>query len=323
MNDSFYNVQEIANQYSQYGEVEYNPNAGVMRLKPFVEQRTEIMVDPSVPEDMEVEDIPPHLKTTLELYFVNAEALHANKHMIRCVAPGQLQTFLGKVWKDIPYREEWRSWEDYVAEMEKIDYPFIVLPNDHFIPRSFMLVQSDKMEKFKSILREPNRQVSLEEFESKWVFLFHPDALGNPDFPIDSWRHVAESPSAYVDVVTPNGDGTVNIEFTVPPLLSLNQGRSSIVSDDLPIAMDSFIKRCNSESSVIPKSGDDRFIETMEQLRATPQELNKHYAMWKKIYERYGWKITGDEDSVNTETVEIKQDGNEEDDPFEMASVRF
>lgn len=320
---NYYNVQELADEYSKYGKMELNSAAGIARLVPFVEHRVEIIVDESVPDEMEVDDIPPHLKQTIDLYFVNAEALHPAKYMIRCSAPGKLQTYSGKVWQDIPYRNEFQSWEGYIDEMENIHYPFIVLPNKEFIPRSFLLIQNNKMELFKSILNGPNRQVLLSEFESRWVHLFHPDAIGTEAYPLDAWIHVAESHNAYVDVVTPNGDGTVNIVFTVPPIMSLNQGRSSVVKDDLPISVESLVKRCSSESNVIPRSGDGRFLETMSGMIVNPEETNKHYQMWRKIYKYYGWKITGEEDDVKEVVEEKKRNAGNEADPFKLASIKF
>ena len=83
MIDNFYKAQEIVNDYSKYGKFQLNSATGVLRMEPFVEQRIEVTIDPSVPEDMDLDEIPPHLKQTLELYFVSSEAIHPAKQMTR------------------------------------------------------------------------------------------------------------------------------------------------------------------------------------------------------------------------------------------------
>lgn len=306
MMDNFYNGNKLVEEYSSVGVVELNQMAGVARIQPFVEERVEIIIDDSIGPEVDLEDIPPHLKHTLELFFINTKAIYPTKHMIQCLSPGKLQTFTGKVWEDIPYRDEWSSWEDYIKEMDKIDYPFVVLPNQNIYPRTFRLIEANKMELFKTLLQNNNRQVTLKEFEDKWVHLFNPANENNPDYPLAAWMHVCISPNAYVDVIEVNSDRSANIVFTVPPLMSLNQGSSSVMADKKTVHIENMIMRCRSESAVIPKSGDGRLLNTFTTNQAEPQELSKHAQMWKTIYDRYGWSfITDSNNSVisNKNTV--------------------
>lgn len=301
MND-YYNGNKLVEEYSSVGLIELNKMSGVARIQPFIEERVEIIVDSSVDDSVDLADIPPHLKYTLELFFVNSKAIYPTKNMIQCVSPGKLQTYTGKVWEDIPYREEWVSWEEYVKEMDKINYPFVVLPNQNIYPRTFRLLDSNKMELFKTLLKDNNRQVTLKEFEEKWVHLFNPANANNPDFPISAWMHICTSPNAYVDVIEVNSNRSFNIVFTVPPLMSLNQGASSVMADKKTINYESTIMRCRSESAVIPNSGDMRLLETFTSNQALPKELSKHAQMWKIIYDRYGWKfITDSDNDVNSD----------------------
>lgn len=307
MMSDYYNGDKLVEEYSAVGTIEINKMSGVARIQPFIEERVEIIVDSSIDDSVPLDEIPPHLKHTLELFFINSKAIYPTKHMIQCVSPGKLQTFTGKVWEDIPYRDEWTSWEEYIKDMDKINYPFAVLPNQNIYPRTFRLLDSNKMELFKTLLKDNNRQVTIREFEEKWVHLFNPENINNPDFPISAWMHICISPNAYVDVIEINSDKTIKVIFTVPPLMSLNPGISSVMANKKTINYESTIMRCRSESAVIPNSGDTRLLETFTSNQAAPVELSKHAQMWKTIYDRYGWKfITDGDNDVNSEKNMVK-----------------
>lgn len=311
MMDNYYKGQDLVDEYSKFGSVEVNQMHGVARIVPHVEQRYEVIVDSSVPDDVELEDIPPHLKYGIDLFFVNTPAIYPVKHMLQCVSPGKLQVYTGKVWEDTAYVEEWAAWEGYVEEMPNIYYPFVVLPNQNIYPRTWRLMDNERMTLFKTLLADNNRQVTLADWEKTWMHLFNPENHSNPDYPIAAWMHICTSPNAYVDVITVNPDRTANVIFTVPPLMSLNQGLSSIMEGKKTINIESMVMRCRSESAVVPHSGDERLLRTFESNQAEPQELSKHAKMWKVIYDRYGWSfITEDGNTVNKQPIVQASNGS-------------
>lgn len=299
MMEGYYNGEKLVQEFSKFGTMQLNSQMGVARIQPHVEQRTEIIVDSSVPADVPLDEIPPHLKHTIELFFVNTAAIYPVKQMIQCVAPGKLQTYTGKVWEHIQYRDEWKAWEEYTTDMEHIQYPFVVLPSADFHPRTWRLMDQGKMELFKTLLTDNHRQITLQEFNAKWAKLFYPDNVGKEEFPISAWLHISETPSAYVDVIEIQPDRSAKIVFTVPPLMSFNQGLSSIMGDKKSITIDTMIMRCRSESAVIPNSGDERLIDTFTSNQAEPEELTNHTKMWLHIFGLYGWSFTGDGNTVN------------------------
>lgn len=304
MMEEFYDGDKLISEFSKYGEIQLNKDEGVARIVPHLEHRTEIIVDSSVHEDVEIEDIPPHLKQTIELFFVNTPAIYPEKGMIQCTSPGVLQTYTGKVWESLPYRDEWKSWEEYVNEMDHIDYPFTVLPSEYMYPRTWRLMDRDRMELFKTLLTGNNRQVTIQEFNSRWAQLFHPNNYNSPNHPISAWLAVSETPSAYVDVIEVQSDRTAKILFTVPPLMSLNEGISSIMADKKSINIESMVRQSRSESEKIPKSGNKRIMETLSSNQADPEQLSKHAQMWQHIFKLYKWDfVTEETDNVNSKPV--------------------
>lgn len=309
MMDKFYQGDKLVEEYSAYGNIEVNEMARVARIQPFIEQRMEVVVDSSVPDDMELDDIPPHLKYSFDLYFVNSPAIYPVKNMIQCVSPGQLQCYNGRAWEDIPYRQDWAEWETYIEEMEKINYPFVVLPTDDMHPRTWNLLEDSRMRLFKTLLNDNHKQVTLKEFEEKWIHLFNPEYQNNHELPIAAWLHISGTASSYVDVIEVNSDRTARVIFTVPPIMSLNQGETSIMDGKTPINIQNVVMRCRSESAVIPNSGEERFASTFNSAAGVPEELSKHAKMWKIIYDRYGWNfITETNNNVNDQTT-VKANG--------------
>ncbi len=322
MMDNFYDGDKIIEKFGKYGDIELNEHHAVARILPHIENRIEVIVDSSIPEDTPLDDIPPHLKQTIELYFVNIPAIYPEKGMIQCVSPGVLETFTGKVWEKMPYREEWAAWEQYVAEMQHIEYPFTVLPSEQMYPRTWRLMDRDKMELFKTLLTGNNRQVTIQELNARWAQLFHPDNYNSPDHPIAAWLAVSETPSAYVDVVEMQADRTAKILFTVPPLMSLNEGMSSIMAEKKSINIESMIMRSRSESQVIPNSGDQRIVDTLGSNQAEPELISKHAEMWRHIFKLYKWSfVTEGTDSVSTNNTT----GSNADDKYddEMEDIIF
>lgn len=302
MLDRYYNGNNLLEEYSKFGELEINEIEHVARIKPFIEQRVEIIVDSSVSDDVELDDIPPHLKYTIDLFFINSPAIYPTKHLIQCSEPGQLQVYNGRAWVDMPYVDDWANWEEYVKEMDNIYYPFVVLPNVNIHPRTWGLIDNSVMRLFKTLLEDNHKQVTIKEFDEKWVHLFNPAHQNNPELPIAAWLSVSVTASSYVDVIQINADKTATILFTVPPIMSFNSGETSIMDGKTPINIQNVIMRSRSESAIVPKSGNTRIYNTFAEATAESTELSKHAKMWKIIYDRYGWDFTGDGNNVNNQT---------------------
>lgn len=310
--EQYYKIDEIIAKYSKVGSVMINAE-GVVMVEPFVEHQIEIMVDPSVPADMELDDIPPHLKTTVDLYFYNVESIYPTKGMIACFGPGKLKKWLGKVWTDEPYSSEWKEWEENIAQMDKINYPFTVMPHTSVYPKTIKMIENDVMNVLSTIKNIGRRQISLQEFESMWVHLFNPNNHDPKEWPIAAWLHIAETPNSYVDVVEVNSDKTFNVLFTVPPLLSLNStcNNSSVMKEDVNINYTNMAMRASEDSNRVPESGNDRIRATLNNTLADPEHLDEHKRMWEIIGKRYGFSLFTD---VANNTVEaIKEEKHDDD----------
>lgn len=320
MIERFYNGTKLLEEYSKFGEVKISQMSNVAKIIPHVEQRVEIIVDDSVDPEMELDDIPPHLKRTIDLYFVNSPAIYPTKYLMQCVSPGQLQGYNGRAWVDIDYREDWAEYEEYIKDMEHIYYPFVVLPNMDFHPRTWSLLDEGRMRLFKTLLQDNHKQVTIKEFEEKWIHIFNPAHQDNPQLPIAAWLSVAGNASSYVDVIEITSDRQAIVLFTVPPIMSFNEGETSIMDGKTPINIQNVIMRCRSESAVIPRSGDTRFLDIFTEASTESEVLSKHMRMWKVIYERYGWSfITDGSNTVNNQTPKqaINGSGSIADDQME------
>lgn len=323
MMDRFYNGNKLVEEYSAFGEVQVNEMSRVARIIPFIEQRVEVIIDSSVGDDVAEEDIPPHLKASIDLFFINSPAIYPVKHMIQCVEPGKLQTYNGRAWVDITYRDEWEFWEELVGEMERIHYPFVVLPNCNIFPRTWNLLEESRMRIFRTLLEQNNPQVTIKEFEEKWVHLFNPAHRDNPELPIAAWLSVSGTAGSYVDVIEITSDRQAIILFTVPPLMSFNDGETSVLDGKTPINIQNLIMRCRSESAVVPMSGEQRLINTFNEASGKSESMTKHLQMWKIIYDRYGWEfITDVNNDVSNDTTKVS-DGNRPADEDKMEDIVF
>lgn len=311
-----YKLEETYAHYSKLGTVAIN-DAGILRVEPFVEHRIEVTVDPSVEPDIELDDIPPHLKQIYELYFYSLEAIYPRRDMIACFSPGVVKRFIGKTWVDHPYNEDWAEWEKYKQEMPNIHYPFIVLPHQNVIPKTIRLMEERTMKILKTLNNIGHRQITIQEFEKTWIHLFNPKNHDADEWPVMAWLHVAETPGSYVDVVQVNNDKTATVLFTVPPLMSYNIGhdgsRSSVIKDTTNVNYQNMAMRAMEESSRIPGAGNERIYGTLQSSMAEPEELEKHKQMWEAIANRYGFSLFTDvANSLDKEKVVEKQHVNDD-----------
>lgn len=319
--EHYYKIDEVIQKYSKVGSVMINPE-GVVMVEPFVEHRIEVMVDPSVGEDVELEEIPPHLKTTIDLYFYNVDSIYPTKGMVACFEPGKLKKWLGKAWIEVPYTEDWKNWESDISDMDKINYPFTVMPHASVYPKTIKMINNDVMKVLSTIKDIGRRQITIQEFEKLWVHLFDPRKHDPNDWPISAWLHIAETPNSYVDVIEVNPDKSYKVLFTVPPLLSLNNDRnnSSIMKETVNINYTNMAMRASEESNRIPESGNDRIRATLNNTLAEPEHLNEHIKMWEIIGKRYGFSLFTDPEN-NTGEVNAQEKYSDEESDITLLDI--